>query len=49
MKQKRAKKPAVKELSCPRCGHVLFWNSELALHHCFRCGGWFVADRIRRV
>jgi len=47
--KKRVKTPSPKIYSCPRCGHVLVWNGELMLHHCFSCGGWFVADRMKRV
>jgi len=47
--KKRSKKPSMKANSCPRCGHVLFWNGELMLMHCFSCGGWFVYGRTKYV
>lgn len=47
MKKKRKQNP-VKIWLCPRCGQPLVWVGEIALHHCFKCGGWYVADRLKQ-
>jgi len=46
MKKKRVK-PVTKNPLCPRCKKLMYWSNDMQLHHCFQCGGWFVADRIK--
>jgi len=49
MKKKRTKKTAMKPVVCPRCGIELFWSADIQLLHCFKCGGWFAAGRLKNV
>ena len=51
MKKARAKKKIHPQqiILCTRCKTEMLFDPDIQLHHCFRCGGWFVAGRIKHV
>lgn len=47
-RQKKRAKLQPKSPICPLCKRPLLFVDDFQLHHCFHCGGWFVAERMRQ-